>query len=106
MARTWVDESPFERRSLQAGMRVRTSDGQTLGRVACVGQTRFYIRKRFSKRWVAVALARVERIHVGDVFVSGTAAEVAEPVTREMLAAEIPTYTHPLAEASGPAHVS
>jgi hypothetical protein len=105
MARTWVDESPFERRSLQAGMRVRTADGRTLGRVARVGQTRFYVRKRLSKVWVAVALARVERIHVMDVYVSGTAGEVAEPVTREMLEAEIPTYTHPLAEASGAGHV-
>jgi hypothetical protein len=85
-------------------MRVRAADGETLGRVARVGRERLYIRRRFSRRWTAVPLARVERIHVGDVYVSGTAAEVAEPVTRELLEAEVPTYTHPLAEASGAGH--
>jgi hypothetical protein len=72
--------------------------------VALIGRERLYVRKRFSNRWRAVRLANVERIHIADVCLNGPATAVAEPVTPEMLAAEIPTYTHPLAEASDAGH--
>lgn len=106
MAMKRGDGTRFERRSIQAGMRVVGSDGEVLGRVARVGQERLYVRKRFSLHWRAVPLSSVERIHLADVCLGRPASELAEPVTREMLEAEIPTYTHPLAEASaeGQAH--
>jgi hypothetical protein len=85
-------------------MRVVGSDGEVLGRVARIGQERIYVRKRFSKLWRAVPLSRVARIHIADVCLAGLAAAVAEPVTPEMLAAEIPTYTLPFAEASDAGH--
>lgn len=101
MAVTWGNGTRFERRSIQAGMRVVDSNGEVLGRVARVGQERLYVRKRLSRRWRAVPLSSVERIHLADVCLSRPASELVEPVTREMLEAEIPTYTLPLAEASG-----
>ena len=100
MAMAWKG-SPFERRSIQAGMRVRTEDGTALGRVAVIGREVLYVRRRrFSRGWRAVPLARVCRVTGGDVYVTGTPTEVSEVVTRERLLTEIPTYTHPLAEAS------
>jgi len=107
MAMKRGDGTRFQRRSIQAGMRVVGSDGEVLGRVARIGQERIYVRKRFSKHWRAVPLSSVERIHIADVCLKAPAEAIAEPVTREMLAAEIPTYTHPLVEASdaGQAHV-
>ena len=106
MAMKRGDGTRYERRSIQAGMRVVAEDGTVLGRVARIGQERLYVRKRFSKQWSAVPLSRVERIRIADVCVSGRGSEAAEPVLREQVEAEIPTYTHPLAEASagGQAH--
>lgn len=106
MAEAWVDSSPFERRSIQSGMRVRAADGTVLGHVARIGQERVYVRKRFSRRWRAVPLSRVERIHGGEVFVAGPPSAATEPVTDELLAADLRTFTHPLAEASGAAHAA
>ena len=98
MAMKRGDGTRFERRSIQAGMRVVAADGTVLGRVARIGQERLYVRKRFSKQWRAVPFSRVERIRIADVCVSGAGFEAAEPVAREVVEAEIPTYTHPLAE--------
>ena len=104
MAMKRGDGTRYQRRSIQAGMRVVGSDGEVLGRVARVGQERIYVRKRLSKHWRAVPLASVDRIHLADVCLNAPAAAVSEPVTREMLAAEIPTYTHPFVEASDAGH--
>lgn len=100
MAMTQGDGSRFERRSIQARMRVVGADGTVLGRVALIGRERLYVRKGRPHHWLAVPLSSVRGIHGGDVLLSAPAAAVSEPATREMLAAEIPTYTHPLAEAS------
>ncbi len=100
MGMAWMD-SPFERRTIRSGMRVRTEDGTKLGRVAMIGREVVYVqRHRFSRDWRAVSLARVCRVTGGDVYVTGTPAEVSEGVTRERLRTDIPTYTHPLAEAA------
>jgi hypothetical protein len=106
MAMAWVDSSPFERRSIQSGMRVRAADGTVLGHVARIGRERVYVRKRFSRRWRAVPLTRVERIHGGEVFVAGPPAEATEPVTDELLASDLRTFTYPLAAASGEGHAA
>lgn len=102
MAMTEGDGSRFERRSIQARMRVVGADGTVLGRVALIGRERLYVRRRkgLPHHWLAVPLSSVRGIHGGDVLLAAPAAAVSEPATREMLAAEIPAYTHPLAEAS------
>ncbi len=104
MAMKRGDGTRYQRRSIQAGMRVVGSDGKVLGRVAQVGQERLYVRKRLSKEWRAVPLSSVERIHIADVCLNGPAFEVSVPATREMREAEIPTYTLPWAAASDAGH--
>lgn len=107
MATAWVDSSPFERRSIQAGMRVRAADGTVLGRVAAIGRDSLYVRPWcFSRLWRAVPLSLLAGLHEGDVYLSGPAPGAAEPVLPEVLHADIPTFTHPLAEASGEGHVA
>ncbi|XXF77498.1 PRC-barrel domain containing protein [Myxococcaceae bacterium GXIMD 01537] len=96
----WEDDSPYERRSIQSGMRVRAGDGQVLGRVAFIGRERLYLRRqRFARvdHWRAVPLTRVERLLGGDVIVQGAD---TEPVSLEAFHADVPTATYPLAEAS------
>ena len=97
MAVSWL-ESPFERRSITHWMKVRDQDGTVLGRVAWIGETVLFVRRRFSRKvsW-AVPLARVERVTGRGVYVSGRASEVLEPEGGR-LHTELATATRPLAE--------
>jgi hypothetical protein len=90
-------ESPFKRRSIQHWMKVFDQDGKVLGRVACVGQTVLFVRKRFSRQVWAVALPHVERVTGKGVYVSGHARDVLEPEANR-LHTELVTATYPLAE--------
>jgi len=96
MAVDWL-ESPFERRSIQHWMKVRDQDGKVLGRVAYVGETVLFVRKRFSRKVWAVSRSRVERVTGRGVYVSGRAREVLEPEGGR-LHTELITATFPLAE--------
>jgi hypothetical protein len=96
MAHNWMG-SPFERRSIQPAMKVRTADGTVLGRVALIGETVLFVRRRFSRQLRAVPLARLKRVTGRCVYVAGRPDEVLEPVG-ERLRTEIPTHVHPLAE--------
>ncbi|MDY7227815.1 PRC-barrel domain containing protein [Hyalangium rubrum] len=99
----WWD-SPLERRSIQAGMRVQTQQGERLGRVRLIGREVLYVRPwRFSRREFAVPLARVARVTGGSVYVRGTPSEVCEPLG-DRLQRDIPTQVHPLAEAASTGH--
>lgn len=95
----WL-ESPFERRSIQHWMKVLDRDGKVLGRVACIGQTVLFVRRRFTHKVWAVPLARVERVTGKGVYVAGREREALEPEAGR-LRTEIVTAIHPLAE---PAH--
>jgi hypothetical protein len=102
----WWD-SPLERRSIQAGMRVRAQDGKRLGRVMFIGRDVLYVRPwRFSsrRRQFAVPLSRVARVTGQGVYVQGAPSELHEPVGDRLLH-DIPTQVHPLAEASATGHV-
>ncbi len=96
MARDWMG-SPFERRSIQPSMKVRSADGTVLGRVALIGETVLFVRPRFSRRLRAVPLSRLERVTGRGVYVRGRPNEVFEPVG-DRLRTEIPTHVYPLAE--------
>lgn len=101
----WWD-SPLERRSIQAGMRVQTQDGKRLGRVMFIGREVLYVRPgRFSsrRRQFAVPLSRVARVTGRGVHVQGAPSELHEPVGDRLLH-DIPTQVHPLAEASATGH--
>jgi hypothetical protein len=99
----WWD-SALERRSIQAGMRVRTLDGVRLGRVLLIGREVLYIRPwRFSRREFAVPLSRVVRVTGEGVYVAGAPSEVCEPVGDRLLH-DIPTHIHPLAEPASTGH--
>ena len=91
----WL-ESPFERRSIQHGMKVRDQDGKVLGKVACIGETVLFVRQRFSRKVWAVPLERVERVTGKGVYVAGRG-QVLEPEAGR-LRTEIVTAIHPLAE--------
>ncbi|WP_224246781.1 PRC-barrel domain containing protein [Hyalangium gracile] len=94
----WWD-SAMERRSIQAGMRVRTQDGKRLGWVLLIGREVLYVRPwRFSRREYAVPLSRVTGVTGRAVTVTGTPAELCQPVGERLLH-DIPTHIHPLAEA-------
>jgi hypothetical protein len=100
----WWD-SALERRSIQAGMRVRTLKGERLGRVLLIGREVLYVRPwRFSRREFAVPLSRVARVTGGGVYVAGTPAELHEPAG-DRAEHDILTHIHPLAEASGTGQV-
>ncbi|HYO58080.1 DUF2171 domain-containing protein [Archangium sp.] len=90
-------ESPFKRRSIQHGMKVLDQDGKVLGRVACIGETVLFVRRRFSRQVWAVPLSHVERVTGRGVHVSGRAREALEP-EGDRLRTELITATHPLAE--------
>jgi hypothetical protein len=92
----WWD-SPFERRSIQHAMKVRDEDGHVLGRVAGIGETVVFMRKRFSRELWAVPLSHVLRVTGEGVFVSGKALEALEPVG-DRLRTEVVTAIHPLTE--------
>jgi hypothetical protein len=99
----WWD-STLERRSIQAGMRVRTLEGARLGRVLLIGREVLYVRPwRFSRREFAVPLSRVARVTGRGVYVAGQPAELREPVG-DRLRHDIPTHIHPLAEPAAAGH--
>lgn len=96
MAQNWMG-SPFERRSIQPSMKVRSADGTVLGRVALIGETVLFVRLRFSRKLRAVPLSRLMRVTGRSVYVSGRPDEVLEPVG-DRLRTEITTHVYPLAE--------
>jgi hypothetical protein len=102
----WWD-SPLERRSIQAGMRVQMQDGKRLGRVMFIGRDVLYVRPwLFSsrRREFAVPLSRVARVTGRGVYVQGSPSELHEPAGDRLLH-DIPTQVHPLAEPSATGHV-
>ncbi|WP_241758977.1 hypothetical protein [Pyxidicoccus parkwayensis] len=98
----WPDSgSPYERRSIVQGMRVRDEDGKKLGHVALIGQEHLYVRRwPFSPHWTEVPLARVRHVSRGEVLLEGRAAGRQVKAGREAHG-EIPTLTHPLTETAG-----
>jgi hypothetical protein len=99
----WWD-SALERRSIQAGMPVRTLEGKRLGRVLLIGREVLYVRPwRFSRREFAVPLSKVARVTGGGVYVEGASSELLEPVG-DRLAHDIPTHIHPLTEPATTGH--
>lgn len=93
--------SPYERRSIIRGMRVRDEDGKKLGHVALIGQEHLYVRRwPFSLHWAEVPLSRVRHVSRGDVLLEGRA-EGRRVEADRALHGEIPTQTHPLAEPAG-----
>ena len=98
-------ESALERRSIQAGMRVRTLEGKRLGRVLLIGREVLYVRpSRFSRREFAVPLSRVARVTGRGVEVAGTPSELCEPAG-DRAEHDILTHIHPLAEPASTGHV-
>jgi hypothetical protein len=96
MAVDWM-ESPFERRSIQHGMKVRDEDGAVVGTVKCIGETVLFVRQRFSRKLCAVPLSHVRRVTGGAVYVLGRAHGAVEPVG-DRWGREIVTAVYPLAE--------
>lgn len=95
----WPDTaSPYERRSIIRGMRVRDEGGALLGYVALLSGTHIYVRRwPFSQKWGQVPLSRVRHVAPGTVELEGTApVEVASP----SLHGEITTQTLPLVDPS------
>lgn len=92
----WL-ESPFERRSIQHGMKVRDQDGKVLGKVACIGETVLFVRQSFSRKVWAVPLTRVQRVTGKGVYATGRGREALEPEAGR-LHTEIVTAIHPLTE--------
>ena len=98
------DDTPFERRSIISGMRVRASDGKLLGYVALIGQEHLYVRRSpFNRHWKEVPLSAVGRVLQGAVILR----EGTGPLTKAdaTFHGEIPTQTHPLALVPGTSHV-
>jgi hypothetical protein len=86
-------------------MRVRTLDGQRLGRVVLIGREVLYVRPwRFSRREFAMPLSRVARVTGWGVELAGTPSELCEPAG-DRAAHDIPTHIHPLAEPAHTGHV-
>ena len=93
--------SPYERRSIIQGMRVRDEGGKKLGHVALIGQEHLYVRRwPFSLHWTEVPLSRVRHVSRGEVLLEGRSAGRRVEADRA-LHGEIPTLTHPLAEPGG-----
>ncbi|QDE93267.1 hypothetical protein BHS06_32150 [Myxococcus xanthus] len=90
--------SPYERRSLTSGLRVRDESGAMLGYVALIGREHLYARRwPFSRQWTEFPLARVRHVSRGSVFLEGQMP--GRVVAADKGAhAEIPTQTLPLAE--------
>ncbi|WP_223639000.1 hypothetical protein [Corallococcus sp. EGB] len=97
------DDTPFERRSIVGGMRVRAPDGKFLGYVAFIGQEHLYVRHSpFSHHWKEVPLSAVGRVLRGAVVLrEGTGPLVAADKLHH---GEILTQTHPLALVPGASH--
>ncbi|WP_223760610.1 hypothetical protein [Myxococcus sp. RHSTA-1-4] len=93
--------SPYERRSIIQGMRVRDEGGKKLGHVALIGQEHLYVRRwPFSLHWTEVPLSRVRHVSRGEVLLEGRSAGRRVEAGRA-LHGEIPTLTHPLTEPGG-----
>lgn len=96
------DDTPFERRSIIGGMRVRAADGTKLGYVAFIGQGHLYVRHSpFSRRWREVPLDDVVRVLQGAVVLREGASLV--PADR-LHHGELLSMTHPLAFVPGASH--
>jgi hypothetical protein len=93
--------SPYERRSIIRGMRVRDEDGKKLGHVAFIGQAHVFVRRwPFSLHWSEVPLSRVRHVSRGAVVLEGRFPEGLPP-TDKALRGEIPTQTYPLTDPVG-----
>jgi hypothetical protein len=90
--------SPYARRSIIRGLRVRGADGTKLGHVALIGQEHLYVRRwPFSLHWAEVPLSRVREVTRGEVVLEGhEAGRLVE--ADKALHGEIPTQTHPLTD--------
>ena len=90
--------SPYERRSLTSGLRVRDESGAMLGYVALIGREHLFARRwPFSRRWTAFPLTRVRHVSRDSVFLEGQAPGRVV-VADKGAHAEIPTQTLPLAD--------
>ncbi|MFP2960619.1 hypothetical protein ACLEPN_23055 [Myxococcus sp. 1LA] len=90
--------SPFERRSLTSGLRVRDESGAMLGYVALIGQEHLYARRwPFSREWTEFPLSRVRHVSRDSVFLEGQSPGRVVAADRGAHQ-EIPTQTRPLAE--------
>ncbi|WP_338863295.1 hypothetical protein [Myxococcus stipitatus] len=88
--------SPYERRSIVSGMRVRDEEGTFLGYVALVSGEHLYMRRwPFSRHWGQVARARIRHVSPGVVELEGRGAVEVAP---RSLHGEITTQTSPLVE--------
>ncbi|AKQ63152.1 hypothetical protein A176_000064 [Myxococcus hansupus] len=96
--------SPYERRSLTSGLRVRDESGAMLGYVALIGQEHLYARRwPFSRHWTAYPLSRVRHVSRDTVLLEGEMP--GHVVAADKSAhAEIPTQTLPLAVLDGTEH--
>ncbi|NTX11349.1 hypothetical protein HUA74_08110 [Myxococcus sp. CA051A] len=93
----WPDmASPYERRSIIRGMRVRDEEGTFLGYVALLSGVHIYVRPwPFSRRWGQLPMSRVRHVTPGTVVLEGRGP--ADAVTPELYE-EITTQTLPLVE--------
>ncbi len=93
--------SPFERRSIIRGMKVRDESGRKLGHVAHIGEVHLFVRRwPFSLRWSAVPKAKVARVTRGAVILEGQGAELLVPADKHLFG-EIPTQTAPIPDPVG-----
>ncbi|WP_211193880.1 hypothetical protein [Pyxidicoccus fallax] len=93
--------SPYERRSIIQGMKVRDEGGKKLGHVAFIGQEHLFVRRwPFSLHWSEVPLSRVRHVARGSVVLEGRFPN-GLPETDKALRGEIPTQTYPLVEPPG-----
>ncbi|MCP3059241.1 hypothetical protein LXT21_10695 [Myxococcus sp. K38C18041901] len=91
--------SPYERRSIIRGMRVRDEGGALLGYVAMLSDTHLYLRRwPFSRKWGEVPMARVRHVSRGAVELEGRGLTEVAPHSPH---GEITTQTLPLVEPGG-----
>ena len=91
--------SPYERRSIIRGMRVRDEGGALLGFVARLSDTHLYVRRwPFSRTWGEVSMSRVRHVSRGAVELEGRGHTEVAP---RSLHGEITTQTLPLVEPGG-----
>ncbi len=96
--------SPYERRSLTSGLRVRDESGAMLGYVALISQEHLYARRwPFSRHWTEYPLSRVRHVSRDTVLLEGEAPGRVVPADKSAHA-EIPTQTLPLAVLDGTEH--
>ncbi|WP_342376785.1 hypothetical protein NVS55_36205 [Myxococcus stipitatus] len=88
--------SPYERRSIVSGMRVRDGAGTFLGYVTRISGEHLYLRRWFlSRHWGQVPLSRIRHVTRGVVELEGSGAVDVAP---RSLHGEIATQTFPLVE--------